>query len=549
MRMDRRRFLRTCSWAAACGSGLSAAGASMRRAQAADDAEGARMGLRRVHLSISIDALEADEELLGIVSAAGVTDVWLAGFLYGHWSYPVESLVAWRGRVEAAGMAAHVITVPLGHPGDSLGAMHGDVPLTPPSHWRMAVGPDGAQYSGTSLHAPATEENVAAVRAIRDAGFREIFLDDDFRLAPSPCVVGGCFCDEHKARFLEARGYGEPAWEDLLDAVQQRDPRPVLREWVAFTCDELTGCFRAQQAAVPDVALGIMVMYLGSEKAGIRLDDYREVPFRVGELMFSDMTFDPPKGKTDELFSALFHRRYARPELAYSETTAYPVAQLSPHNLAAKLAVSTITDCRNTMLMSGLTTFPRDRWDPLASAIRTHMALHPAVAGHRLRGPFKHYWGEAERLVGDDNPFSQWLALGVPFEVCDAPPTSGWTFLGDADARDPGLGAKPDAATWFARPGAARGAPGRTEQPETSEALFALKERLLPELGATPHVVDATPVVCAWYPSAEGVLLWNHTPEARRVGLRVGNDLREIPLDALGVAWVDDVRLPAPPEA
>jgi hypothetical protein len=30
------------------------------------------------------------------------------------------------------------------------------------------------------------------------------------------------------------------------------------------------------------------------------------------------------KGKTDELFSALMHRRFARPELAYSEKTAFP---------------------------------------------------------------------------------------------------------------------------------------------------------------------------------------------------------------------------------
>ena len=36
--------------------------------------------------------------------------------------------------------------------------------------------------------------------------------------------------------------------------------------------------FRAIQAAQPALRLGIMVMYLGSEKAGIRLDDYPEAP-------------------------------------------------------------------------------------------------------------------------------------------------------------------------------------------------------------------------------------------------------------------------------
>ncbi len=37
--------------------------------------------------------------------------------------------------------------------------------------------------------------------------------------------------------------------------------------------------FRAQQAAAPRVRLGIMAMYLGAEKAGIRLRDYAGVPF------------------------------------------------------------------------------------------------------------------------------------------------------------------------------------------------------------------------------------------------------------------------------
>ena len=51
-------------------------------------------------------------------------------------------------------------------------------------------------------------------------------------------------------------------------------------------------------------------MYLGAEKAGIRLADYADVPFRVGEFMFDDESFNPVKGKTDELFSSLFHRRF-----------------------------------------------------------------------------------------------------------------------------------------------------------------------------------------------------------------------------------------------
>ena len=128
--------------------------------------------------------------------------------------------------------------------------------------------------------------------------------------------------------------------------------------------------------------------------------------------MFNDASFSPAKGKTNELFSALFHRRYAAPERAYSETTAFPSDQLSARNMAAKLAVSTISDVRTTMFMSGVTIFPRTHWDVLGPAMTKHKKIHDLVAGHALRGPFKHYWGEYDRMAGDDNPFSLFSGAG-----------------------------------------------------------------------------------------------------------------------------------------
>ena len=101
--------------------------------------------------------------------------------------------------------------------------------------------------------------------------------------------------------------------DDLVDSIKGRRFVPIVRNWVDFWCDQLGACFRAQQAAASHRNLGIMVMYLGAEKAGIRLRDYSWVSFRVGEMMFSDRDFAPVKGKTDELFSALFHRRFVRP--------------------------------------------------------------------------------------------------------------------------------------------------------------------------------------------------------------------------------------------
>ena len=209
-------------------------------------------------------------------------------------------------------MQADVLNMPLGHPGCAI-----------PKTWRGAISADGKSWIGTSLHEPATKANCDALRQIEALGARSVFLDDDFRLAASPGGIGGCFCPQHKQAFLRRTGYAEPKWQELCDDVAHRKLTPVLRDWVSFNCDQLTESFRTQQKAVPGVQLGVMVMYLGSEKAGIRLTDYRGLPMRVGEFMFSDDMFNPVKGKTDELFSSLFHRRFMPPELAYSETTAF----------------------------------------------------------------------------------------------------------------------------------------------------------------------------------------------------------------------------------
>lgn len=381
--LTRRQLIRACS--------LSALGmASYNCAE-----QNANVSARRFHIALTPQETEGLPELLGVIRDAGVSDVWFGAFFYGHWVNPPERIAVFRQIAREAGLAAHAVNVPVGHPGDSLGDITGSMPLNPPGHWQMGVRPDGTRYSGSSLHAPAIQENVAAIKGLHDAGVDAAFLDDDFRLALSPGQIGGCFGETHRLRFLGSHGYSQRRWSELLADVGSRNLSPILRNWIEFTCDELTDCFRQQQAAAPGMPLGNMVMYLGSEKAGIRLSDYRDVPLRVGELMFNDKSFAPVRNKTKELFSSLFHRRFVSPESSYSETTAFPADQLSARNLAAKLAVSTLSDVRNTMFMSGVTPFPADRWDVLKPAMRKHAEIHGQVAGHLPRGPFKHYWGEA----------------------------------------------------------------------------------------------------------------------------------------------------------
>ena len=492
-------------------------------------------GTRRFHVCLSAGIVESDPALLDLVHEAGVEAVWLAGFFYGYQAFPLDQLQRARERVQRAGMEAHLINVPLGHPGDSLGARDGDFPLSPPQHWKLGRQPDGKTYAGTSLHAPATEENSAALQRLRVLGFRQGFLDDDFRLARGPGSIGGCFCDEHRERFLRVRGCPPTRWAELLDDVRVRRLTPWLRAWVNFTCDELTGSFRAQRRVFGG-GLGTMVMYLGAEKAGLRLEDYRGAPLRVGELMFDDGSFHPVKGKTDELFSALFHRRYVSPERAFSETTAFPADRLSARNMAAKLVVSTLSDTRNTMFMSGLTPFPRGHWPVLAGAMRDQAALHAKVAGHRPRGPFKHVWGEAQRLVGDDRPFSLWLALGVPFEVIPAPSPDGWNFISDYDARELAVGRSSHETRWVCRDSAPAHPSGAEVVQESLAELFAFKRRWSEGLRSVPHVVEEEPAVCAWYPSAGQALIWNLSDESKRLTVRWGARERVVALGPLAAA-------------
>ncbi|NLH74380.1 MAG: hypothetical protein GX456_15110 [Verrucomicrobia bacterium] len=481
-------------------------------------AEPQRKGVRSYHRCLAPNIVTSDQQLVETVAAAGIDTIWLAGFFYGHRPFSDDLLKRAMAVVQRHGMKAELINVPLGHPGDSLGSKEGDFPLTPPAHWLPAVRPDGRQFVGTSLHEPATAENCEALRSLRAHGFRACFLDDDFRLARSPGEIGGCFCDQHRTRFLQTRGYPASQWQQLLDDIAERRNTSTLQAWVEFICDELSSSFHAQQQAF-GADLGIMIMYLGAEKAGIRLNDYRRVPFRVGELMFNDESFGSPKGKTDELFSVLFHRRFADPKRAFSETTAFPADKLSARNMAAKLIISTLADVRHTMFMSGVTPFPHAHWETLAPAMKTQARFHEIIAGHKPHGPFKHYWGQSERSVGTDQPFSLWLALGVPFEVVETLPSEGWTFLTDFDARDLTSQSTTANARLVCRTSAANRPAQALVVEESLPALFAFKRSICAQLGNAPYIAENEPAVCAWYPTANATMVWNLSDEPRDLTL------------------------------
>ncbi len=504
--------------------------------------EGGGSRVRRFHASISIDAFKEDPELLEIIKTAGIDDVWVSCFLQGTWHHSIDVVNEWRKRIEQHGMGMYQITVPFGHPSFTAQAP-GYMPPVDVTKWKPGKRPNGQTYYGVSLHPPITEANVEAIKKIKTTEPGTIFLDDDFRLAPSPADIGGCFCDEHKAKFLQSHGYGESQWQELLHGAQNHVYSPLLMQWVNATCDELTACFKAQQqAALPDTQLGIMVMFLGSERAGIRLPDYTGVPMRVGELMFDDRSFNQVRGKTNELFSALMHRRFTPPELAFSENTAWPPNDLSAPNMAAKLCISTLGDIRNTMFMSGLTPFPRTHWDVLGPAMKHNAEIHQKLHGHVPRGPFKHFWGERSRCVGDDQPYSLFLALGVPFEVTDTLAADGWTFLSDFDVQAVAAGEIHSAGTRLVQhPGQPAANGEAVSLAEDLNTLFAWRKEILPQLKGVPYVEEEKTVVCGWYPPARSVLLWNLDTTPQPVTLHFNETRRSVRLPPLGIELIEEV--------
>lgn len=497
---------------------------------------------RRFHVSMQAEAWIQNPELISIMQNAGITDIWMASYLQGKWFHSAEELKKSADFLLSNGFNPHVLTVPLGHPGNAIDPSD-DSWSEKKQNWPNACDYDGSLYSGTSIHPPIIGDNIEAHKLLARHGFDMLFLDDDFRLAKYPGKIGGCFCDECKREFLEGYDYRPADWHALIESVADRKSTKILRSWIDYICDKEYKMFRLLREATPQMEVGIMVMYLGAEKAGIALDKYRNVPFRVGELMFDDKSFGRVKGKTDELFSALFHRRFVKPKLAYSESTSYPEDALSAKNMAGKLSISLLSDVRNTMFMSGLQPFPIDRWSTLAPAMKKSSQLHEEIAGLKPTGPFKHFWGWDSRLVGTDQPFSLFLASGIPFEIIDEISADGWIFLSNEDAISVVEGRTiAKKKNLVVRKEAKVSGDSFIQIEESLVDIFELKKRMIPTLKNIPYVDGEIPVIFSWYPSAGKALLWNVNEERQDFTVKLnGQTVHKVSVEGLDVALISNL--------
>jgi len=186
------------------------------------------------------------------------------------------------------------------------------------------------------------------------------------------------------------------------------------------------------------------------------------------------------------------------------------------------------------MMMSGLEPFPFTHWETLAPTMKKAAEMHQKIAGQKPTGPFKHFWGESSRMVGNDKPFSLFLASGIPFEVTEKPASDGWTFLSDFDAEDVESGQLKSNGTGFIHgSNPDKKFIGVRFVAENLAEIFAFKHEIIPQLKGIPFVEEDKPVVCAWYPESKTVLLWNLSENTETFTLRKDNEKRTVQVDGL----------------
>ena len=120
------------------------------------------------------------------------------------------------------------------------------------------------------------------------SGFKDLFLDDDFRLARTPGMIGGCFCTEHKKEFSEKYVYAEKDWEQLRSSIKTHDLNSTVHDWIDFTCDQLTHSFKAQQKAAHDVETGKLkskgTQFIYGSNKDKKLNGLRYIPENLKDI-------------------------------------------------------------------------------------------------------------------------------------------------------------------------------------------------------------------------------------------------------------------------
>lgn len=302
------------------------------------------------------------------MKCAGVENLWLYGYFYGHHESDPELIHRARLRLMEEGFQTGVLSLPVGHPGNSLNPADPTLELAIHPSWHYRINRHGQkEYFIACIDEAMTAHNLAAAKEYAQMGFTRHFFDDDLRLGNWGTEVQGCFCDKCLDKFRARTGM-KVSREPLAQAIGH--DAQIRKAWIDYNCDKLTGFMR--ETDLPGMTSGIMVMHNGGRIHGISIPDIKAaVPdcmFRVGELHFDDVSYLAPGGKQSLSVSVKNHLALIGSNPAYSESTVFPAAAMSPENWIDKIRLEISLGLRNIFLMSGTWFFTEPYWNALADA-------------------------------------------------------------------------------------------------------------------------------------------------------------------------------------
>lgn len=346
---------------------------------------------------------------------AGIEKIWIAGFFSGD-MIDLEALKQAKAYAEQNGLEVGALTIPVGHPGNSLNPDDPDSKLKIPAHWHYRIDKNGetAYYCG-AIDACLIEDNGQAAQLLRDAGFKEVFLDDDLRIGNLNANIEGCYCDACVAAF-NAIYRRQETRESLRTLMADRLDTSLMRDWVAFQCDKVTAVMKATD--IEGVQPGIMVMHFGDERHGIDIPAIREqMPntlFRVGEHQFNDWKFANPYAKGEEMLGIAYHLNFIEKPFAYSETTIFPPRSLKAHNLVYKAKLAIAAGLENILFMSGTWAMDDSYWEAIADALPVLRAFDKDCADGERTFPVHLAYGTHGAYAEPIIPTSLPVLAGLP---------------------------------------------------------------------------------------------------------------------------------------
>ncbi|SDW05925.1 hypothetical protein [Paenibacillus sp. CF384] len=373
-----------------------------------------KLNYSMTHLPL-LDAASRDR-LIGHMKDAGIEKVWIAGFFSGK-MIDIEELKEAKAFAEQHGLEVGAVTIPVGHPGNALNPDDPDFEqLELPKHWHYRIDKSGSTvYYCGAIDASLIEDNGKAAIRLREAGFKEVFLDDDLRAGNYNSDIEGCYCNDCVAEFNRIY-HRQATRETLRDAAADKLDTDLMLDWVAFQCDKVTDVVKATE--IDGVRPGIMVMHYGDERHGIDIPSIRErVPdtiFRVGELHFNDGSFGNPNGKAQELMGIVYHLNFLAGAEAYSESTIFPPRSLKEHNLVYKAKLAITAGIENVLFMSGTWLLEESYWQALTAARPVLQALDQACSNAVRNYPVHLAYGTNGAYVEAFVPTTLPVLAGLP---------------------------------------------------------------------------------------------------------------------------------------